>query len=173
MNLKLPAAREEPPYPILNILHRNGIVRRAFSNPNSETLDSPGLKRNFPAEMCSRCSKAVLGFQRRSLCALITGDALKADNDNFLYSLASTEWVSVGKTTDKGMEGVDKPHCPGLVPAWQRAPGSLMHPEVPGTSPAQEGCGVQEGYGECRRDVGVQEGYRGVQGAGGRGLQGG
>lgn len=97
MNLKLPAAREEPPYPILNILHRNGIVRRAFSNPNSETLDSPRLKRNFPAEKCSRCSEAVLGFQRRSLCALITGDALKADNDHFLYSLASTEWVSAGK----------------------------------------------------------------------------
>lgn len=97
MNLKLQAAHEEPPYPILNILHRNRIVTRAFSNPNSETLGSPGLKRNFPAEMCSQSSEAVLGFQRRSLCALITGDALKADNDHFSYSLGSTEWVSAGK----------------------------------------------------------------------------
>lgn len=118
MNLKLPAAREEPPYPILNILHRNGIVRRAFSNPNSETLDSPRLKRNFPAEKCSRCSEAVLGFQRRSLCALITGDALNLIMIIFCIHWLALSGFQLGKTTDKGMEGVDKPHCPGLVPAW-------------------------------------------------------
>lgn len=59
--------------------------------------------------------------------------------------------------------------------AWQRALGSLTHPEVPGTSPAQDGSGCRGDVG-CRRHWGVQQGCGGctrvMGGAGGmRGVQ--
>lgn len=38
--------------------------------------------------------------------------------------------VQLEKTTAKGTVGVAELRCPGLVPAWQRMPGSPTHPGV-------------------------------------------
>lgn len=63
----------------------------------------------------------------------IAEDVLKADNDHLQYSLLGkcrASGVQLGKTTAKEMVGVAELRGPGLVPAWQRMPGSPTHPGV-------------------------------------------
>lgn len=90
INPQPPAAREGPPYPVLDILHRNAIVTGGFPNPNSKTLDSPGAKRSFPVEMVPATAggEAVPGLRPAELHSTghrtlpIAQDVLKADNDH-------------------------------------------------------------------------------------------